>query len=277
MNSRFARNCRYLFAGFAVLLCANLCSASAKEDRKAIAQRIAAAITNHESKKLYVSDFLDSGSGRVDKGCFFSSAFSTLLAKQKRSFEVINRIDGQRLLTKAEFITTELQKPESPAKVAAATGADVLLMGKFTQEGESMNLELSLVESSTGKGFFYFQYREQSTDAFEALFPAAVDSTGTIFYFATLDGIGDPRCAYCPQPMYTDPARAKKINGSIILSAIFRTDGNLDQLRVVRGLEPTLEKSTLESMSRWKITPAQDASGNRVPVRSAIETTFKLY
>jgi len=116
---------------------------------------------------------------------------------------VLNRIDAQRLLTKAAIRPPDLLKSETSAKVAAVIGVDALLMGTLRQIGSAIALELFLREATTGKELYHTQYQEQSSDEFEALFPAATDSAGTIFYFAGLDGISVAECLVCSNPSCT--------------------------------------------------------------------------
>ncbi|HYU23122.1 MAG TPA: hypothetical protein VEM60_08260, partial [Candidatus Dormibacteraeota bacterium] len=96
---------------FRILLLATVCTltasvgfAGAKEQRKAVAARVASEIARHNLHKIYVADFLErlnsliSDAARTDKGCYFASVFSTNLSAEKSSFDVLNRIDAQRLL-----------------------------------------------------------------------------------------------------------------------------------------------------------------------------------
>jgi TonB family protein len=244
-------------------------SADIKEDRMAFAQRVGTEIASHSFKKLYVADFLDTLGVRIDKGCYFASVFSTSLAEQKQGFAVVNRIDGQRMLTKAEFITVDLPKLQSPTKVGADTGVDVLVMGTFQQNLSSMVLDISLKEVASGKEVFRAQYQENATDEFEALFPAALDPTGTIYFFPGLDGVGHPKCVTCPPPAAATPD-GQKSAADQLLSAVFRANGKLGEARIVRSADPTADQAVLEALKDWKVEPAKDASGAAVPVRHSI-------
>ncbi len=275
---------------FRILLLATVCTltasvgfAGAKEQRKAVAARVASEIARHNLHKIYVADFLErlnsliSDAARTDKGCYFASVFSTNLSAEKSSFDVLNRIDAQRLLTKAAIRPPDLLKSETSAKVAAVIGVDALLMGTFRQIGSAIALELSLREATTGKELYHTQYQEQSSDEFEALFPAATDSAATIFYFADLDGISSPECLVCSNPSYTRVAGDKKTQGAVLLSAVFKVNGQLDQARVARSFEPSLDQTAMEVISNWKVEPARDAAGNSVPVRQKVAVDFSLF
>jgi TonB family protein len=245
-------------------------NAGVNDDRNAVAQRLGAEIASHSFKKVYVADFLDVLGVRIDKGCYFASVFSTLLAEQKQNFAVVNRIEGQSLLTKAEFITIDLPKLESPAKVGAATGADAIVTGTYRQDFQSIVLEISLREVPSGNEIFHTRYAEQATDEFEALFPAALDSTGTIYLFAGLDGIGQPKCLTCP-PFSAATSSGEKSASGQLFSAVFSADGKLKEARVVRSADPASDQALMEALKDWKIEPAKDASGAAVPVRWPIK------
>ena len=253
------------------LTIASAARADVKDDRKAVAQRISAEIASHSFKKVYVTDFLDSVSGRIDKGCFFASVFSTNLSDGKPSFTVISRIDGQRLLTKAQFLSDDLQKAESPTKAGAATGTDALVMGTFQQNVANIVLEISLREASSGKEIFHTQYQEEASDEFEALFPAALDSTGTIYLFPDLDGISHANCVNCPRTTAAQSPAGQPAAATQLISAVFTADGKLDQARIVRSADPTADQAALESLKNWKAEPARDASGAAVSVRQPVK------
>ena len=275
---------------FRILLLATVCTltasvgfAGAEEERKAAAGRVASEIARHNLHKIYVADFLErlnsliSDAARTDKGCYFASVFSTNLSAAKSGFDVLNRIDAQRLLTKAAIRPPDLLKSETSAKVAAVISVDALLMGTFRQIGSAIALELSLREATTGKELYHTQYQEQSSDEFEALFPAATDSAGTIFYFAGLDGISVAECLVCSNPSYTSLSGDKKTQGAVLLSAVFSADGQLDQVRVVQSFEPGLDQTAMEVVSNWKVEPARDAAENSLPVRQKVAVDFSPF
>jgi len=121
------------------------------------------------------------------------------------------------------------------------------------------------------------QCQQHRTPQFEALFPAESDPSGRVFYFSGYDGVGFPKSIRSPPPSYTDEARRRKLNGTVLLSAVISIQGKVEQVRVVQSLEPSLDQASIEIVRSWKMSPAKDAAGNLVPIRAPIETTFKLY
>ena len=276
MGSLRNRTIWLLFACASSAVFAGRCYADAASDRKTVADRLSAEIVRRQLHKVYVADFPDPIFGRVDKGCYFSSVFSTYLAGANAGFTVLNRFEGQKLLTKAQIASPDLKFPDTSSQIGAATGADGVVMGVLTQDGTSITVEISLREAATGKELYHAQHKEQSTDEYEALFPAAADSSGTIYYFPGLDGIGVAKSSVCPPPKHDLTDEEKKNDGIVLMSAIFTPDGTLDQTRLVRGLEPGLDQAALEAIKNWKAEPAKDSAGNSVPVRQLVTTSFNL-
>jgi TonB family protein len=248
-----------------------------KKDRKNVSSRIADEIARLRLHKIYVSDFLDVSDTRTDKGCYFSSVFSTLSKDQAKNFENLSRVGTQKFLVTAGLSATNLHNPESLAKLSAATGADAVLFGTLVLEKKHATLTLFLREAASGKELYQTQYRENLDPSFEALFPAVTSPDGQFFYFPGLDGITIPKCVYCPLPEYTDAARKAGINGTVSFSVVFTEQGKLKDVRVVRSLDPTLDQAAIEVIRKWSANPAKDASGNPVPVRVHVEVSFQPF
>jgi TonB family protein len=58
-----------------------------------------------------------------------------------------------------------------------------------------------------------------------------------------------------PIPPYTDEARNARIEGIVILQAIIRKDGIVDNFRVLKGLGYGLDESVINTAHRWRFMP----------------------
>jgi TonB family protein len=249
---------------------------SVDKDREAAAARLTQVIEQLQLHKIYVSDFLDSAGARTEKGCYFASVFSSNLTKQAKDFEVLNRITVQKLLDTAAISSGDIEKPETLSKIASTTGADAILFGVITFEKALISLDLSLREASTGKEIHRAQYQEHNSPDFEGSFPAASDTSGHVFYFSGLDGVSVPKCIYCPQPNYSPAARNRKVNGTLLISAHVSERGAVDDVRIIRSLDPDLDEAALRIIRTWKLQPARDLGGTVVPLYVPVEITFHL-
>jgi len=77
--------------------------------------------------------------------------------------------------------------------------------------------------------------------------PAPVRVTGEI---------RPPERVFSPSPVYTEVARAARLQGIVILDAVIETDGSVTDVSVLRGLPLGLSEAAVDAVSRWKFRPA---------------------
>lgn len=78
-----------------------------------------------------------------------------------------------------------------------------------------------------------------------------------------------------PKPEYTEEARARKIEGKVVLDVLLHKDGTAAAGEVVEGLPYGLTEKAREAAERIKFTPAEDG-GRPVNIIRRVEYVFKL-
>ena len=100
---------------------------------------------------------------------------------------------------------------------------------------------------------------------------------GIGIYPAGTAGLKRPVPLAQPQPFYTEDARRSRIEGRLILQAIVRKNGEVDVVRVVRGLGFGLDESAIKTItSSWRFTPGT-LNGVPVDVQANIQVDFRMY
>lgn len=56
-------------------------------------------------------------------------------------------------------------------------------------------------------------------------------------------------------PKYPPEMMKQHVDGEVVLYAIIRKDGSVDSVQLVRGLEPQLDKNSMEALAQWKFRP----------------------
>jgi len=84
-----------------------------------------------------------------------------------------------------------------------------------------------------------------------------------------------PRMLNFYLPVYTPAARARQIEGEVIVTALFRWDGKIKEVAVERGLGYGLNQRAVEAVKRTTFEPAR-LNGKPVDVRAQLVFTFKL-
>ncbi len=90
------------------------------------------------------------------------------------------------------------------------------------------------------------------------------------------NGVTVPTILFKEKAKYTEEARQHKIQGSVILSAIFTADGRVTNIRVARGLPDGLTEKSIEAAMKIRFQPATK-NGSPVSVRVTLEYNFALY
>jgi len=78
------------------------------------------------------------------------------------------------------------------------------------------------------------------------------------------------------EPEYSERARKKKINGTVVLSMIIDPLGDVHDIKVERSLEPSLDEQAIKAVSQWKFA-AGIKDGQSVNTELKVEISFRLY
>jgi TonB family protein len=93
---------------------------------------------------------------------------------------------------------------------------------------------------------------------------------------AGVDGVTAPHCVYCPQPSYSQEARAAKYSGTVVLEVLVTADGRAENVQIVKGPGLGLGQKAIEAVKNWQFKPANGPDGNPVPCKVQVEVTFKI-
>jgi protein TonB len=77
------------------------------------------------------------------------------------------------------------------------------------------------------------------------------------------------------EPNYTDLARKARITGVVILEAVIDKDGNVDRVKVLKGLPMGLTEAAEEAVKKWKFKPGT-MNGEPVDVIFNLTVNFTL-
>jgi protein TonB len=90
-------------------------------------------------------------------------------------------------------------------------------------------------------------------------------------------GVTLPKCAYCPDPQYTDEAREARLQGVVTLLVLVGADGRATQIRTAHGIGLGLDDRAIQTIRTWKFVPAHDAAGRAIPAWVTVEAIFRLF
>jgi TonB family protein len=90
-------------------------------------------------------------------------------------------------------------------------------------------------------------------------------------------GIESPMVLREVKPQYTADAMRAKIQGIVVVECVIQADGTVDNVRVVKSLDPTfgLDQEAVKAARLWRFVPGKK-QGQPVPVLVTIELAFNL-
>jgi periplasmic protein TonB len=94
---------------------------------------------------------------------------------------------------------------------------------------------------------------------------------------ANAQGVVSPRVISSVQPKYTQEAMRARIEGQVVMSAVVKDDGTVDEIKIVKSLDSMygLDEEAMKALKQWKFE-AGTLKGKPVAVRVRVEMDFNL-
>jgi len=255
------------------------------------AQRIREANLEEREPKVLVIDFFRSSPGHSSRlGTLLADRFSESLTAYSAGLSILDRKILKDYLTTNWTTLEDLQSRDVCLRIGRQMGATGVILGTLYEENGQISLTVHLEGfGPVAKEADIFQVTDE-----RARFPVTEEMHAMLFepgpnYARTADdipeepgvfksglGAGVPRCTNCPNPDYSDAARAAKFQGTVILSIVVTTEGKATAIYVLKGAPFGLTTKAVQAVQDWRFEPALK-EGNPVPVRVPVETTFRLF
>ena len=156
-----------------------------------------------------------------------------------------------------------LDAPPSAHRGPAVIGAidpklppEVILSGK---EIYTLHIDMPNLTSFTGNWVMNFAQLDEGNPPFNK--PKG-----------TLSG---PKLLSKVDPKYPPTQIKQHVDGEVVLYAIIRKDGSVDSIQLVHGIDPQLDKNSMEALARWVFRPAT-RDGQPVELEAVVHIPFKF-
>ncbi|HEX7960757.1 MAG TPA: M56 family metallopeptidase [Terriglobales bacterium] len=88
-------------------------------------------------------------------------------------------------------------------------------------------------------------------------------------------GITPPKMISKVQPTYPADAKKAKREGIVVVGAVIGTDGKVENVSVLKSVDPSLDESAMNAVRQWTFEPALK-DGKPVKVETHVEINFSL-
>src|ERR1700733_4068756 len=156
-----------------------------------------------------------------------------------------------------------LDAPPSARRGPAVIGAidpklppEVILSGK---EIYTLHIDMPNLTSVTGNWVMNFAQLDEGNPPFRK-------PTGKL---------SGPSLVSKVDPKYPQTQIKEHVDGEVVLYAIIRKDGSVDSIQLVHGIDPQLDKNSMEALARWVSRPAT-REGQPVELEAVVHIPFQF-
>ena len=255
------------------------------------AKKIREAKPSGGPPKVLVFDFFRGSPGTSSQlGTLLADRFSELLSGYATGMKILDRKILKDYLTENWTTLEDLRSNEVCFRLAGQLGASGAILGTLAEKDDKIDPMLHLEgfgPKEKEDDIFAWRDRTVSFSLTEELH-AALFQSGPNYSRKSEDipeepgvfrhgepGVTAPQCEYCPDPEFSDAARAVKFQGKVVLSVVVNVDGHVSGIFVLKGAPFGLTTQSINATKNWRFKPGQK-DGRPVPVRLDVETTFSL-
>jgi TonB family protein len=234
--------------------------------------------------RILVANFTLHSGATSKLGIQLADAVSHELATQHSAIQVIDR-SLLRAYVEQERIPAQVFNNEKVMQwLGKQFGASTVLEGTTWEESGSLHVRVNLLSCEKHKRgsleelIFSFPDLEAALGPVEpySMNPMVSQHSIPKLSRAGLDGVSSPRCVYCPQPSYTNPARGARIEGTALFDVVVSAEGLVTDATILRGLPFGLNEASMSTIRNWKFKPST-LEGKPITAMVQIEVTFHLY
>jgi TonB family protein len=232
-------------------------------------------VIQHEQAHIERRDWLWQAFAQVITAVFWFHPLVWLAAAQMRQ-EAEHAADDATLATGVRapdyadrLMAVARQLPGSAPTAAAAAGVAMVRQPALTSRIRAI-LDSGRTRSVAGAGA-----RIGVVLAAVALIvPLSAFQNRNVYHVGD-GGVTSPKVVYKAEPSYTPEAKAAKIQGQVVLTAVVNAQGRADDIQVTRSLDAGLDANAVGALSQWLFSPGTK-DGQAVDVAVTIEINFKL-
>lgn len=248
--------------------------------------------TEPKPRVLVVDFFLGSPGVSSSLGTLLADHFSESLSTSSRKIKIIDRKSFTEYLTKNWTTLENLKNFPGCLLIGRELGATGIVLGSVYEQNNQIALKIHLSgfgPSDETKSAFGDQdevaWLTATGPMKDVLAQRGPNLTrkpemlpeGPGALRAGVSGVGMPKCVHCPDPRYSDAARAAKVQGNVLLGVVIRTEGKASAIRVLKAAPFGLTAQAIKAVEQWQFKPAQKEDGTPIPVAIPIEVTYRLF
>jgi TonB family protein len=207
-------------------------------------------------------------SANLPPGLYVEKSSKSLAAAEHNgsSSSVANSVNPRLLAdVRPPRISARMLQPETDSRLSEEE-RNVFGSRKFY----SLSLNMPNLNSASGSWVIRFAALKANPNSADAYARAAATNTEG----KPQDNLSAPSATRKVDPAYPLELMRQNVGGTVILYAIIRSNGTVDNIRVLRGVDERLDRYAAAAIAKWKFEPATK-DGTPVDVEATFWIPFK--
>jgi hypothetical protein len=272
-TSRLLRTVPFFLAG----LCfpsRGLAQSSEIED---LGNRLADALVKAGTHVVAVADLTALDGTNSGQGHYLALLLSQMIAVNKNKLAIVEDSAFSKFLSEQNLTIKELDSPEKLARLASHVKLDAIVAGTVEETSQNYIVSVTARAVSDGSVLKKETVSLKHTELLDSLNSVTPGSNDNPVLRAGVNGVGTPSCIHCPDPMYSNEARARKVSlATVVFSTVISAEGRIVSFLPIKVAGFGLDDEAYKTMKEWRLKPATDKDGKPVAVIVPVEVTFRL-
>jgi TonB family protein len=240
--------------------------------------RIAEPLQKVHATKVVFADLKGPDGQTHPFGRWLSDQLANSCNNDFPALEIIIRPQHEEAAEGVDKAGNQEQAFKSVEEWARSVGANVVVTGTFAKFSDGIGISLRALSSSDPvRTLVEATGLVPVSDVITGLSPQPIPSPKGGIPRSGVGGVGVPQCIYCPAPRYSGEARKAKLEGTVVLQVVIKTDGRAANVMIVKDPGNGLGMQAVEGVRKWKFKPASGPDGRAVAVICPIEVTFRFF
>lgn len=251
---------------------------------KDLAARLDEGLAHSGHRKVVVFDFDSTDTRLLPVGSILADELTAALTQSDEKLHVESRVALKQLMKTNYIDIRNTHDPGIATCLARDSGAQALISGTMTRDGDRLNISVDSYAVADGKGIVFYQLSLPLTDELRQTISNSLEpplrptcQSDDAIPCAGKDGYSPLHCIKCPEAKYSSEAASRFVQGTVIIRVVVNADGRTQAIGVVTAVPDGLTANAVGAVKNWRFEPAIGPDGKPATVQTVIEVSFHLY
>jgi TonB family protein len=211
------------------------------------------------------------------------SNFRIELTKLIPDVQFVSRETFLLMLKNKGFLSIDSDSDSLAREFAPEMGAEIVVIGNLKIDAHNYELRSYIVRVNGNKDIGSLKTKITRSASIDDDKPILTKDEGSGVTFPIylenslhFPPVYIPHCMICPDPVYPQEARRRKLQGAIVFFVTITVQGTAEQISLVKSFDASLTDNAVQTIHGWRFKPAIGPDGKPFVTRMPLEVTYRL-